>query len=371
MSWVKRLSATFAAQAVKPVPYLALLSSPLQACPETLLKSAKGLQAVQPIHRDNGHTAFLTYWATPEHFQRGSADVAQQLQVTSTLYEGLAGDLQLPIESKWKAVKLSTVLLSTAALLGALEVVTNRYERLFASPELALRADKQAFSVVETEDIATSVTVENLLPVAEHRDIAVTAALVDSSGNHLPLAVQDPQMSSLSATKSRAFNIVGKVPAPGEYKLRVGVQAKAGWLRDGKSFVTESRLTSWPRTPRGSLRLKDSRSTNADYVVLVEVGSAAPFGVLCELTVTGVGKLGFDRGEWRSIEPTHVGKYLQAGTGDAATSRLRWSWPLSVSQQNLRAELTFLGDTTTNWPLVAKKAKVECTPLKEKIDVVT
>lgn len=357
--------------APKPVVFIACVLSPLQLQPAKLLEEIDGLLAVQDVRKDDGRTVFVTYWASREHFTRGRDAALAQLQATLIVMEGPAGQLHTQSKQWWKKVKLSTVLLSTAALLGAMEVVSNRYERLFASPELGVRSEKQVFSLIEADDFTTTVTVENLLPVAEHRNLVVSAVLVDAKGVQLPMTVLDPQMSSLTATKARVFDISGKVPLPGEYHLKIGVHGKAGWLRAAKAFTVDSRVKVWPQKPQGYVKLKKSRSTNADYVVFVEVGHAAPFGILCEFTLTGGGKMDFDRNEWRSIEATTLGNFLVAGSGDNATSRLRWSWASTAAQKSLRAELTLAGEAGTDWSSVANKAKVECTPMKEKTDVIT
>jgi hypothetical protein len=372
MESLNRLKSSLDAQAAdaKPVPYVACYRSPLSLAPDQLVGTVDGLQAIQDVHLGGGETAFVTFWASSTHHERASERMTKELGATATLLAGPAGALELPSKPWYQRIKLTTAVLSVAALFGALEVISNRYERIFAAPELALRSDKQVFTVVESEDIATSFTVESLLPVAEHRDIAVSASLVDAKGNSTDLKVLDPQMSSLTATKSRVFNVVAKAPSTGAYKMHFDVKAKAGWLRGERVFSTEASLTSWPQKPKGHIALKTPRPTNADFIVFADVGSAAPHGVACDLTLSGPGSVTFNRDEWRSVEATTLGKYLQAGTGESAIARLRWAWPVAAMQRRLTAEMTLTGEVNTNWSLLQQRARVDCVPLKEKEDAI-
>ena len=174
---------------------------------------------------------------------------------------------------------------------------------------------------------------------------------------------------TIAATKTRIYTAAAQAPRPGKYKLAMDVSGEAGWIVPAKTFSTTSTLRVWPRTPKPTLAHKGMRGDEADFAVVVDVGRDAPHGVMCEVTVKGAA-IAFDPGSWRSLEPTTLGRYLQAGAGDSAMFRLRWSRGSTVAQKTVAVEFSLSGPSGTSWHDLAKQANVDCTTLKEKSDVV-
>lgn len=353
----------------KPLEFLVCVCSELYRAPGDLFGAFDGLRGVQEVGGSGGKTLLVGYWTSEAHFNRAREAFLDAVRGSEIVFAGPAGRLLVPMKPRWRRVKWGTALLTTAALLGALEVISNRYDRFFARPELAIRPDKATLSVLEGDEIEVSATVENLHPVASHRDLRFRASLDGRGSQSVELKGREPQMTALLATKTRTFSAAGRAPAPGNYTLRFEVTAGAGWWYPDNTFHSDAHLRVWPRNPKPVLSLKQARGTGADLVVLVDVGPEAAFGIMCELTLKRAAKVEFDPGEWRSIDPTRIGSYLRAGTGEAATARLRWTWGPISAHRTVAAELTLLGEVGTDWPDVVRRATVGCTPMKETDDV--
>jgi hypothetical protein len=351
----------------KPSEYVVCFSSPSHRLPINVLADFDGLYAIQEVV-GKPHS-FISYWKSAEHFERERKSFFETTNATKLLLAGTSGRLHLPKKLLIERFTWSTALLTAAAVLGAVEVVRNHYDRIFASPELAIDVANPPRNVVEGALLNVTATVENLHSVAAHRNLRFKAALMDGETERLALSSPEPELSSLLPTRVRSFTAEGTAPAAGSYKLVVEVSAEAGRLPPGKTFRTVSAVNVWSQKPVGELTLKRVRGTTGDFLAKVTVGPAAPLGLLCELTVKGVGELGFDADEWRSAATSRLGTFLTGGAGDTATARLRWEWGASDAYRTMSAELSLVGHDKTDWSAVARNAALMCTSIKESADV--
>ena len=354
----------------RPVPYFASIRTPDPAdlVQPKLIENLEGMLLAHVVRIEDGSSQLFTYWESEEHFRSGRAVLFQRLVAPLVAVQGLVATPMTPAVKWWKSIKLSTLILSAAGILGALEVLGNRYERLFAEPYVLVKPERSKFEVIEGEDFRTTVGLANQLPVAEHRGINVAAYLQDRQGQRYPLKLTESEIPVLSGGVTRDLVIEGKLPSAGEYIFKVDVDAASGLLRWPKAFNASSRIVIWPNTPRGLLRLINASGSQARFAGAIAVGPAAPHGVECALQIRGIPNLQYNDQHSATVE-IHVGKLKTAGEKEDLVSQLSWSTGPVEAKKTVTVNLILLGDAATDWVALIKKSTLDCEFRKEKFNV--
>lgn len=355
----------------KATPYVAVHATQLAEVPTELEKGLGGLLMLQPIRTTGASLALVSYWASQAQFDQAAVVYGARLGTPRPSLGGSAEPL-LPARKEWFprwSAKLSTVVLSVAAFFGALEVIVNRYDRVFAAPQFSVRLDAPAYNLDEGQPFQVTATVENLMPVAELSNVRIAPTLPHPNGTSTTVTPADPPGTSLPATKQRAYILKGEAPPPGEYRLNVRVSGAAGWVREDRSEDTASQLVVWPHAPTVNLKLKTAAPDAADMSLAVRVGNAAGGAVECDL-ILPVGGLVFKPEYWRPADNAARVDWV-AGPAPDGIARLRMHWPSVKSRSILRAEFTVRTTGTTDWAHVIQHSLGSCSIEKERSNAST
>src|SRR5262245_39463314 len=111
-----------------------------------------GLLVVHEIRpSSSGAIRLVAYWSTRDHFDRDGKSLANELSAARADSHGFVANPQLPREPFWKRIRLHTALLSVAAVIGAVQVITGTYNWLFVRPDLELKVTATKYSAVENQ----------------------------------------------------------------------------------------------------------------------------------------------------------------------------------------------------------------------------
>lgn len=320
-----------------------------------LVGTFDGLLAIQSLNSDNGWT-HISFWASGEHFNLARQRFIGELGITGVLAEGPAAPLLQRKKPWYKSVKPTTVVLSTAALIGALEVITNRYERLFAAPDAALRLDQREYVLTQGERISTEATIENLMAVADLREISAEA-FVRSDKSRSPLNVTDPRLPAIQAAKERTFRVDGLAPPPGDYELMVEVKARAGYFRWApRSYVHSANLRVYPLVPSGVLSVTKQTPTSAELTATVRTGSAIKGTGTCEIFFAPGPEFRYQ--SLYTDDPTEF-EPLRANSGDWMPV-ITWRPGVVTEKTEFHRRFNLQANTAVDWTQIINRAKIAC-----------
>jgi hypothetical protein len=365
--WLSLL--TLPSQQGTTVPYFAAYQLPPNAAALTdeTTKPFDGLQVAHAVHADDGERHLLTYWKSSDHFVVAGDSFCQSLHVSLLPGHGRVDKFVMQPKPWFERVKVSTVILSVAALFGAAEVIDNRYDRAFAVPALVIKPERSSIDVNEGGTIRSVFVLVNQLPGTPHRNVALSAFLVDQSGKRNPLTVTESGIPVLAGGLTKEVIVEGTVSSVGKYDLVVQATADAGRLSWAKQFVSKTVLVAWPRIPAGSFRKIEARDGWARFQGLIAVGPEAPNGLDCELEIQGVPSLRFED-QFEARVSDRALKWNVAGVGSSSVALLTWSLTPVKSQTTVPIELSLLSDSQANWDEVVKRARLKCDYRKEKLD---
>lgn len=355
-----RLTKALKSSAPSRSGYVHVHDTQLVEPPRDLLDGAKGLSAVQPIRRDDGKLSFIAYWTSPTDATLFGPILHSRLGVSGTPLSGVSGELiAKPPSDVWGKVKDKAVplLLTTVAVIAALEGLNNRYVGLIAAPQFTVRFDAPTYSVDEGDSVAASLAVENALTGVELTDISVAPKMSNGpsgrpSGSIEMLKLED---ASLPATKTRTYYMLLQNVAPGEHVVSADVTAKAGRFRDKRLVPATARVTVWPSDPEASIVHKQTRQNRADFLFTLRVGKvAAPSTVACDLRFKG--KLTVPNNYWRALGKVPQTRWIPGPEGPL----LRVTWPTVSGRSTHFAELSLVGEENTDWKKVAASSEPMC-----------
>lgn len=323
-----------------------------------LLGKVGGVQSWIKI-RGVSTTTLYVFWRSSEHFKLGSPAAQAAAGASSTSGDGMLGEVGMAQAPWWRQVKPATWLLSTAALLGALEVISNRYDRLFATPALSFRSDKPSLHFVEGEGIRTTLQLVNDTPTP-HEEVVLTSQVLSPAGKAPPLSVTPTEVALLAGLGQKDVVLSGDRLAVGKYKFRVEANAKAGLLRQSRTFAVDVPVEVWSKVPQGSLALRDAQQGSAIIDGVLRIGPPARLGLDCEVQVDGLAALdyqgSFDLGVVHSAP-----RWSIAGSGGNRIGLLSWSvGAVPDSFQTLRFVVVFTGPRGMDWKSVVPAAKISC-----------
>lgn len=324
--------------------------------PSDLLKDLEGLVAVQPVRGSDGTLLFLAFWRSSDDAKLGKPILLSRLGSTGPTFSGLAGGpiTKPPTFTEKVKDKAIPILLSTVAVLGALEALSHRYDGLIAAPQFTVHFEKQDYEVAENVGTLTAnVIVDNALTEVALTDVTITPSLKapSAAASAGSFRMVDPQGTSLPATKNRPYQVSFDDLPAGEATLFVTVKAKAGLLRDAVESTNHARLVVWPSVPQATITFKQARG-NAGYfswalsVGAIEDGSS----VICDLTVTGAKLSVLESNYWRPLGN------VSAATWDGVDGvvNLQVTWPAIKPRSKHVAEFGLLGAPDTDWKSIAK-----------------
>lgn len=336
--------------------YAAVHETQLDDPPDGLLKDFAGLAALQPVRAQNGKLHFIAFWSSSDHALAGEPSLKRRLGNSVVTVSGIAYGLITKAPSTWEKVKGQAVpiLLTTVAVLGALDILNNRYDGLIAAPQYTLRLNNQEYDVEEGGTLTSVLTVENALPNVQLTDIHIEPKLspVQDVAIVEPFKLVDAQGTSLPATKARSYQLLAEGLKSGERQLTVSVRANAGMFRSPHVETATARLVVWPKAPQAGIALRQIREkeNRADFLWTLRVGQIEPSSeVVCDLIFRG-GKFSVSPGYWRPIDGASNEDWLPADD----MARLRVSWPAVKARSRQLAEFSVVGPSGLDWNEVAK-----------------
>lgn len=356
-------------QVPKPIPYFAvyLPSGQMKALLKDLIVGLEGLVLAHLVRMNDGSSRVFTYWGTKEHFDASGEILRDRLQAQLLPERGPVSAVSTPPQPLWKKINPVTVVLSIAALVGALDAIWIHYDWLIAEPLLLVRPEKSKVEIIESSDMRMTVTLVNQLPRTEHRNIKVAAELVDKDKKSYPLRLVEHDIAALPGGAMKDLVIEGTAPIVGEYAFHVDATAKAGWLPSSKTFRGEARFIIWPKTPRGSILLKKTKPPEARFTGTIAVGPAAPQGLDCEIQSRGTPGLKFDEYFITTVGNSNL-KRNMTGQFENAVSNLTWSTAPVESMRYVTVNFILLGDLATDWKAVSEKIELNCNTRQEKLN---
>lgn len=366
MTVLARVVATLrgAGSSAKSVPYVAeYLLDDNVARPSNDLKDIDGLMLWHIVAIPGGIDRLFTYWESKDHFTRDGPLLENRLG-TRAATQGFLGQIGTRAVPWWKRIRPGTVVLSIAAFLGALEVISNRYDRLFAEPNLRVKIAPR-FDAIEGSEIASTLQVVNQVST-EHTDIVLVVELTSVGGQPQRLVLSADRIPELAGSTSKDIVAIVTAPKAGQYELRVVADASAGVMRSRKRFENDTVVMVWPKLPIGAVELRQNPEGNAVLAGTVALGPAAPNGLDCALEVAKVPGLRFaglfDMPIGHSNPAWHT-----AGEGVDSVAVLRWSIaPVLEGKQKLTVDVVLARDGQTDWRSVASDARLLCLYRKEK-----
>lgn len=332
------------------------------------LPSFKSLEGVEAWHvcqdPGGGISRLFVYWASRDHFVRDGPALESLLQAKVASH-GYVGDVSTKEVPWWKRIKPTTALLSLAALLGAAEVISNRYERLFSSPDILLRPDRAHFDVVEGGEFVATLQVVNQLSI-EQTDVDIGVDLVPSTGQRRNLSLSANRLSHLAASAVKEIKAVCVAPDAGSYKLDASAVSKAGLLKPRARFESSADVIVWPKLPVATVSLRRDGGRTAAMAGTLLLGPPALNGLDCSLTIEGVEGLTFE-GLLDLPVANSKPAWNTAGAGSSSVAMLRWAMaPIPDGKQKLDLELVMARNGPTDWKSIARNARLACQYRKEK-----
>ena len=357
---------TLAEPVTLPAPFVA--EYPLEAggrLPADLdIKRYPGLLFYYLCRGEAGINYVAAFWSSRESFALHGETFGRAIGAGAHGVAGYVTDLTSPDKPLWKRVSWYTLVVSIAALLGAVHAIGTYFDWLFTAPHLALKSDKTRVHLIEGTEFLHAQTLSNHVPVA-HRDVVLSAALEPATGATIPLTVNPATIPHLAPNAAQEVTVRSNAPVPGEYQLAITATADAGVFRPGKTMHFRQPVTVWSRNPSGRLSVKSVRDETALLSGAVAVGAAAPNGLECEIELKGVPKL-----EYVVLEFPRLYTAPEWATNDAPGSEvasLRWA-ALAVQQyETLRFQLALRSASKVDWTKLAREAGVRCFYRKEKL----
>lgn len=359
---VFKLRKVLKTSASKSTGYVDIYDTQLVEVPKDLLDGTIGLVAIQQIRRSDGKLSFIVYWASLEDASFAGPAVRELLGAPTTHLAGLAGELVTRSSPDlWGRVKDKAVplLLTTVAVIAALEGLNNRYEALIASPQFTVRFDAPVYNIDEGGSVLASLIVENALTGVELSKIDVEPMLSAGpnrrqSGSIEMLKLQDV---ALPPTKSRAYYMsLENLPA-GDYTVTANVSAKAGSFRDGKRVPASAKVIVWPSEADATVTYKQTRQNRADFLFTLRVGKLSTSNIVtCDIKFAG--KLTTPNNFWRPKGKTSEAPQWFVGPDGHL---LKVTWPALPAHSKHYAELSLVSDGDVDWEKLAANSKPMCT----------
>ena len=347
------------------IPYLAEFPFGATAPPQsTDVKDIDGLKLWHVVVTPGATNWLVTYWLSKDHFLRDGPTLARRLG-TTVGNQGLVGDIGSPPIPWWKRIKPGTAVLSVAAFLGALEVISNRYDWLFAEPELLISMQHARFDVIEGDELPVPVRIVNQIST-EHSDITLGAEIVSVDHQPQRLTLGVDRIPQLAGSASKDIAAIVTLAKAGSYRLRVAADASAGALRSRKHFETYGDVKVWPKLPAGRIQIREVHGPNAFLSGLLTVGPPALNGLDCELEILEVPGLRF--GGMFDMPFDHSAPlWNSAGKGLDSAAVLRWSvGVVPEGKKELGVDVVVSRDGHTDWASVMQNARFLCQYRREK-----
>jgi len=346
--------------AAAPLGYVCAFESGTAQLPDGTLAKHEGLKAVQTVRVQDGKTLHIAFWKSREHHDLSSAELTDSTDAR-VVFEGVAAPLIVKKTPWFKQIRLSTWLLSVVAFLGALDALAHRYEQLFTSPNALVTFDQRKYEIGQDEKLAATVTVENLLGVADLRDVEVDISVDAPPSSKFMIGRPDQAKPSILATKTRAFPFEIERLPPGTYTIKAKVTANGGYLRWwSDSFEQATRVRVFPRHPRGSL-LATGTGLSTEAVALIPTAVALKASAVCEIS--------FAPGPHFQFEPTYTGDKAvwEAPTGDDGLMRaaLRWKPGATPAKSDVKRTFRLAAAAPLDWSKIAAAATVACSQEQE------
>jgi hypothetical protein len=308
-------------------------------------------------------TRLVTYWMSQGHFARDAPLLQRKLGISPVVAGAVGATGSAPLQW-WQKVKPTTVVLSLAALLGAVEVIVNRYEKLLLAPDLAIKFDLNKVNGIEDTELGTPITVHNELTI-DHTNITLDAHLVNAEGKKLPLQLSEQRLALLSKSEAQVVSVLTAAPQAGKYTLHVSAESKAGWARFRDSAQTTTTLVVWPKVPTSTVVLKSSGSNRGALTGTIRLGHKALNGLNCEWQIEGMPGLAFEGLFDMAVRHSRP-VWSTYGVGAASVALMRWDLGAVTSPMSaLDVELVLLGPPGTDWSQVAQKSRLVCRYSKE------
>lgn len=342
------------------------------------LEVPDGLISWHMISKSGMAPRVTTYWASIDDFVRDGESWRARIGGSLEPNHGFVGRIHAKPDPFWKRHPLGTVLLTTAAIVTALQGLNDRFDALvtalFAKPALLVRKETNALEVIEGEKIVIRPVLVNRIR-ATHYDITVSAQMQPRHAGGLPRAagqgkiaveVSEPEIPELLGGEQRELSLVASASSNGHYKLRIRVEGEAGMLRGMKAIESEYDVRIWPLAPVGWAQGKQLAGKRGKLVGEIEIGPEAKEGLDCEILIEKVPRLKYIR--LFNLDAAAKNRdWLENVTPGQETYVLSWTVPAHKGSKSLHFELMLEGDENTNWEEVARATKPTCAYRKERL----
>ncbi|MEJ8838321.1 hypothetical protein [Ramlibacter sp. AN1133] len=342
-----------------PLGYVCAFQSSAAPIAKDVFGTHAGLQAIQSVRVQDGTTMHLAFWNSREHHDLG----ARALIATAgaeEVFHGVAAPLAVKPPRWYQRIRLSTWLLSAVAILGALDALAHRYEQLFTAPNALVKFSQRKYEIAQDEKLAAAITVENLLGVADLRDVELALSLQPPAPKSV-LALPDQAKPSILATKERTFAFELERLPPGSYTLQARVTANGGYLRWwGDSFVQTAQVRVFPLHPKGTL-VATGTGPVANALAVIPTGVALRPNAVCEVSFAPGPRFQFeamytgDRAVWDST----------VGEDGLMRAVVRWKPGATAAKTEIRRAFRFAAPGPLDWAKVSAAATVACSQEQE------
>jgi hypothetical protein len=246
--------------------------------------------------RKEKQTIVFLHWTSEDRAKAHAPIVQKLLGISYAQPIGPVVQVLTPKMPKWteNPVKVGKVLISLAALFGALSAIRDHFSELFSRPNVVVFASNSAirnYHLGDSLDIPFTVRNEARLGQANVRLKSANLKPLNAAGAPRTLQFDISDVPQLQAGQNVDVHVSGLVPAnveneaePEKFAVEIGAEAKEGWLVPARPVTYRPYIVSvWPDR-FWTARLVPMGSTAAQVQIELWSGASYPNGIIGELT---------------------------------------------------------------------------------------
>jgi hypothetical protein len=246
--------------------------------------------------RKEKHTIVFLHWTSEDRAKAHEPIVQKVLGISHAQPIGPVVQVLTPKMPKWteNPVKVGKVLISLAAIFGAMSAIRDHFSELFSRPDVVVFASNSAtrnYHLGDSLDIPLVVRNEARLGQANVRLKSASLRPLNAAGASRALQFDISDVPLLQAGQNVDVHVSGLAPAkaenevePVKFALEIGAEAKEGWLVPARSVIYRPYIVSvWPNH-FWNVRLAQMGPTAAQIQIELWSGASYPNGVIGALT---------------------------------------------------------------------------------------
>ncbi|WP_282410043.1 hypothetical protein [Pseudomonas sp. PS02303] len=330
---------------------------------ENTLKELDGLLFWQILVTEEDGIFVHMYWESKYKFDICRATLSRTMN-SQPLNHGHIGTPKSKPKPAWKNIKPITLILTMASIIGAAEIIHNRYDKLFAEPHLLITAVHGDAQAISNEQTLAIIQIANQVKT-EHTNVKVTASLIAPKKNKIPLKIEPQDIPEISGNTAFQAKITIPPLEMGDYGIEIYATAKAGSWQFRREFIQKIPLKVWPNTPHSTLNFTKQKDSTIKIVGVIVIGPPAPHGIDCAMDFQKAKNLTFAQifdltSSYRSL------RWNSVGNDQDAISKLSWSIN-PIPDGKTRIKLTTYISSVDAEPLnlIENNSKITCQFRKE------